>query len=80
MLGRATDTLLSELQSQDAALKTLERRIAEAGGPDSSNLVACLRPALVARSLDFSDPLLSQLSAGTIRPHPWVVKAPLLDP
>jgi len=33
MLGRATDTLLSELQSQDAALKTLERRIAEAGGP-----------------------------------------------
>jgi len=30
-LGRATDTLLSELQTQEAALKALERRIAEAG-------------------------------------------------
>src|SRR5262249_23760605 len=43
-LGRATDTLLSELQSQEAALKTLERRIAEVGGQpgvrvDDSDLV-----------------------------------------
>src|SRR5215472_12541181 len=29
---RATDTLLSELQTQEAALKTLERRLAEASG------------------------------------------------
>jgi len=44
-LGRATDTLLSELQTQEAALKALERRIAEAGGRpgvriDDSALVA----------------------------------------
>jgi site-specific DNA recombinase len=31
--GRATDTLLGELQTQEAALKALERRIAETGGP-----------------------------------------------
>ena len=30
-LGRATETLLSELQTQEAALKALERRIAQAG-------------------------------------------------
>jgi hypothetical protein len=44
-LGRATDTLLGELQTQEAALKALERRIAEAGGPrvarfDDAGLVA----------------------------------------
>ena len=44
-LGRATDTLLSELQTQEAALKALERRIGEATGQrvvrlDDAGLVA----------------------------------------
>src|SRR5262249_5870746 len=44
-LGRATDTLLSELQRQEAALKALEGRIADVGRPcvvpiDESSLVA----------------------------------------
>jgi hypothetical protein len=43
--GRATDTLLREIQTQEVALKALERRIAEAGGPrvvpvDDARLVA----------------------------------------
>src|SRR5262245_9246448 len=47
-LGRATDTLLSELQTQEAALKALERRIAAMGGPravpvDDAGLVARVR-------------------------------------
>jgi hypothetical protein len=41
-LGRSTDTLLGELQAQEAALKALERGIAElGGGPEKNSLISC---------------------------------------